>query len=157
MQAQNTTTGKFAIDPEKVICFPAGLPGFPALKDFILHPVDDKEIFTWMQSTAEPQVAFLLTDPFAFFADYAVELEPGICRDLGIESREDVVIQTIVTIPDTGVQDMTANLVGPIVINVKDRKGQQLILTNSGYTTRHRLFQKDIPIEKDCPQKAGEG
>lgn len=157
MQVPNIPFGELEVDPGKVIRFPAGLPGFATLKDFILLPVDDKEIFTWMQSTENLQTVFLLTDPFAFFADYAVDLEPGICQDLGIESRADVVIQAIVTIPDTGVQDMTANLVGPVVINVNNRKGQQIILTNSGYTTRHRLFQKDIPMEKDCPQRAGEG
>lgn len=157
MQVSNTPLGELEFDPEQVIRFSAGLPGFEALKNFILLPVDDSGIFTWMQSTEDPQATFLLTDPFAFFADYAVELEPGICRDLGIDSREDVVIQTIVTIPDTGVKDMTANLVGPVVINVKNRKGQQIILTNSGYTTRHRLFQKDISKEKACPQRDGEG
>ncbi|HHX94791.1 MAG TPA: flagellar assembly protein FliW [Clostridia bacterium] len=155
MKIATSRFGEIEVDPEQFIRFNEGLLGFDTLKSFTLLPVDNSQIFTWMQSTEEPQVAFLLADPFVFFADYAVDLEPALCEALDISSREDLVIQSIVTIPKTGVKDMTANLVGPVVINVKNRTGKQVVISHSGYTTKHRLF-KEIPPENDSLQRAGE-
>lgn len=157
MKIATSRFGEIQVDPEQLIVFQEGLPGFQALKRFTLIPVDDKQVFTWLQSTEDPRVAFLLTDPFVFFADYIVDLDPVFCEALEIGSREDVIIQSIVTIPKTGIKDMTANLVGPVVINVKNRTGQQLVLANSGYTTRHRLFNQELPSQEESLQRAGEG
>lgn len=156
MKVHTTRFGEIEVDSEKIICFSQGLLGFETLNKFTVIPVDDKETFTWLQSTEEPHAAFLLTDPFAFFSDYAVDLNPAICKALSIRSREEVVIQAIITIPETGVKDMTANLVGPVVINVKNRIGKQIVLTDSGYTTRHRLFSNCTVSGEGCGLKAGE-
>jgi flagellar assembly factor FliW len=36
---------------------------------------------------------------------------------------------------------ITANLLGPLVINPRTRRGRQLVLTESGYSTRHPVAQ----------------
>ena len=83
MKIATSRFGEIEVDPQQFITFKDGLPGFENLKSFTLLPVDESQIFTWMQSTEEPWTAFLLTDPFVFFADYAVDLEPGVCESLG--------------------------------------------------------------------------
>ena len=129
--------------PEQVICFNEGLLGFGHLNKYVLLPADNSFVFTWLQSTEDADVAFLLADPFMFFSGYEVELDDSIREGLQIEAEKDVVIQTIVTIPETGVKDMTANLVGPVVINVHDKIGKQTILTQTNYSTRHKLFESE--------------
>jgi flagellar assembly factor FliW len=39
-------------------------------------------------------------------------------------------------------QNMTANLKAPLVFNLKNRRGKQLILNNPAYTTRHNVMEE---------------
>jgi flagellar assembly factor FliW len=47
----------------------------------------------------------------------------------------------IVTIPEDP-SALSANLQGPIILNVAARKAKQLVLANSDYSVAHRLFSK---------------
>lgn len=143
MKLVSSRLGEIEVDPEQVVFFEEGLLGFENLRRFVLLPVDNSLVFTWLQSIEDPNVSFLLADPFMFFPDYEVELEEGVRESLKIEGAKDVVIQAIVTIPDSGVKDMTANLVGPVVISVNDKIGKQIVLTHTNYSTRHKLFETE--------------
>ena len=143
MKITSSRFGEIEIDDEQQIFFKEGLLGFENLKNFVLLPVNNSMIFTWLQSTEEGEIAFLLADPFMFFPGYEVELDESIREDLQIDAAKDVVIQAIVTIPEAEVKDMTANLLGPLVINVNDRIGKQTVLTQTNYTTRHKLFEPE--------------
>jgi len=141
MIIKTTRFGELEVAKEKIINFPKGLPGFEHLRQFVIVPVDNNPAFVWLQSVEAPDVAFLLVDPFLFFSGYEVELTRDLREELSIKNRSDVIIQAIVTIPETGIKDMTANLVGPVVINVKRNLGKQVVLQNTEYGTRHPLFR----------------
>lgn len=146
-QVDTTRFGLIEYSPEDLIHFPAGLLGFPELKDYIVIPLEANPAFFWLQSVQDGQIAFLITDPFLFFPDYQIELSESLKKELGITRREQVVVYTIVTIPATGVKDMTTNLVGPLVINMKNRRGAQYVLGGNEYRTKHRLFSKEATGE----------
>ena len=61
--------------------------------------------------------------------------------DLSLENEEDAVISVIVTMP-TNPQQMTANLKAPLVFNLKNRLGKQIILTSNTYTPRHNIMEE---------------
>ncbi|MDX5476625.1 MAG: flagellar assembly protein FliW, partial [Bacillaceae bacterium] len=44
-------------------------------------------------------------------------------------------------------QETTANLQGPVVINVNKKLGKQVILTGTSYETKHKLFEQLEPIK----------
>lgn len=143
MEIETTRFGKIEVSPDKIITFPEGLLGFEKLKKYALLPLNDNPAFTWLQSVEDPVVAFLILDPFLFFADYSVKLDDNLCSELSIDDNSEVIIQVIANIPKSGVKDITANLVGPLVINVKEKLGKQIILQNTEYGTRHRVFNND--------------
>ena len=58
---------------------------------------------------------------------------------LNIKDEKDVAVYSIVVVPKD-VKKMTANLLGPIIINVKERLGKQVILDDPRYTTKHYIF-----------------
>ena len=62
---------------------------------------------------------------------------------LSLDSDEDAVIYTLVTIPDGDVSRLSANLLAPVVVNKKNGKARQVILEKSNYTTRHLLFPEN--------------
>jgi flagellar assembly factor FliW len=58
---------------------------------------------------------------------------------LGIEDASDVAVFTILTIPDN-FREATANLLAPVVINIRTNLGLQYIPRISDYTTKHSIF-----------------
>ncbi|HBT20194.1 MAG TPA: flagellar assembly protein FliW [Peptococcaceae bacterium] len=142
MKVETSRFGCIEVDEDKIIYFPWGIPGFEDLKKYFLVPVNENPFFTWLQSFDDPNVAFLLVDPFLFFEGYEVELTEDVKKELEIEDRKDIIIQAVTNIPKTGVENATANLVGPIVINVRKRLGRQVILQDVPYGIKHLLFPK---------------
>jgi flagellar assembly factor FliW len=86
-------------------------------------------------------MAFVLINPLLFKPDYTVEVTEAEIGDLNLESEEDAVISAIVTMPSNP-QNMTANLKAPLIFILKNRKGRQVILNNSEYTTRHNIMEE---------------
>jgi flagellar assembly factor FliW len=93
-----------------------------------------------MQSLSTPDLAFLITMPFLFFPDYEFELDDATQKELGIKDQEEMLIYVIITIPQGRIEDMTANLTAPVVLNKKTMQAKQVVLEKGGYTTKHRLF-----------------
>jgi flagellar assembly factor FliW len=59
-------------------------------------------------------------------------------QELNIENEADVAVWSIVTI-DRHNNEVTLNLLAPIVVNVRDKRGKQIILHDSDYQTKHKL------------------
>ncbi|MBQ1742914.1 MAG: flagellar assembly protein FliW, partial [Oscillospiraceae bacterium] len=78
-----------------------------------------------------------------FFPDYEFELDDENQQKLGLERQEDMLLYVLLTIPQGRVQDMTANLMAPLVINAANQQARQLVLEHSPYQTKHRLFPTD--------------
>jgi flagellar assembly factor FliW len=134
--------GELEVAESDLLRFSQGVPGFEHLKEFFLLPVPGNPLFVWLQAVQDPAVAFLLVDPFPFFPDYAVELGESETRFLEASGPEELAVYAVTTIPPEGVREMTANLLAPVVLNLRARLGLQTILDGSGYSTRHRLFRQ---------------
>lgn len=140
MQVSTTRFGTVEIAEERVITFPRGLLGFQKSRRYcLLQPVDDA-CFFWLQSLDEPSVAFVVTDPAQFFPDYSVPVRPEQMEDLRLDSLDDSQIFVIVNKIDSA---LTGNLQGPLVVNVAQRLGEQFVLAEKKWTTRHELLRLD--------------
>ena len=136
--------GEIEVDEEKVIRCAEGIPAFESEHEFLVLPLPSDENdspYVFLQSVNTPELAFLMTNPFIFFPDYEFNLEDDVEKELGINSSDDVLIYTLITIPGGKIPDMTANLMAPLVINQKNFKAKQVILEKGKYTTKHRLFK----------------
>ena len=104
--------GTLEIDPADRVAFPAGLIGLGG-RDFVLVDHDAESSFRWLQSLDDPALALPVTNPWAFFGDYEVELSDDDTERLGETSDVDVWV-TIRT--GAELSDFSANLRAPIVI-----------------------------------------
>lgn len=138
MNVPSQLLGELTIDPDDVFRFPAGLFGFPDARDFVLLPAEQEGLF-WLQSTEFAALAFLLADPFRFFEGYAVELGPNERRDLGDPEREELLVLAIVTLPRAPGGRPTANLQGPITLNLHARLGRQLPIAEGEFGVREEF------------------
>ena len=120
---------------------PSGLIGFPELKQYVLLDHDKDSPFKWFQSLEDGAIAFVLIDPLLFNPEYVAEVTDAELAELDVQTEEDLVISVIVTVPSNP-QNMTANLKAPLIFNLKNRRGKQVILNTSSYTTRHNIMEE---------------
>jgi flagellar assembly factor FliW len=131
--------GEIEVKEGSVLNFEQGIPGFNAEKKFVILPLQDNELFHILQSVTTPQLGFVVTDPFLFTKEYDFELDQGTVESLGFTSEKDVKVLTILTMRET-LNESTANLQAPIIINLANNKGKQVILNDTSYQTKHPIF-----------------
>lgn len=141
IKVSTTRFSDIEVDEKDVIELPAGLIGFPELRCYVMLNHDEKSPFKWLQSLDDGAIAFVLINPLLFKPDYSVEVNEAEVADLEIESESDAVISVIVTMPSDP-NKMTANLKAPLIFNLKNRRGRQVILNNAQYTTRHNIMDE---------------
>ena len=134
--------GTIEIDEKKLVHFAQGIPAFEDEHEFVIIPYDEESPYVFLQSTTTPELAFLMTIPYLFFKDYEFEIDDATEQVLHLESPDDIVVYSLLTIPQGHIEDMTANLMAPVIINQKTMEAKQLVLEKSPYTTKHRLFSK---------------
>lgn len=127
--------GEFVVPRSELITFPAGLYGFSECRTFALVPTARDGLF-WLQSADHSALAFLLADPFVFFADYKVDLSPVELARVGTAEPSDILVLSIVTLGDRTEGTCTANLQGPLVLNMNARTGVQTVLEDEGWGVR---------------------
>lgn len=141
MQIKTTRFGVVEIADDKVMNFAQGLLGFPDHRRYCLLEPGEDACFFWLQSVDEPALAFVVTDPALFFKDYEVPIRPEQADNLAIEKIEDA--QVFVIVNKVG-NVLTANLQGPLLINTINLAGQQLVLADKRWSTRHTIMQVGI-------------
>lgn len=134
MEVLTKAKGLVEVTEKQLVTFPDGIMGFEQYKNYALIN-SDYEPFIWLQSLDDPNLAFLLVDPFLICSEYEADIDDGTLKYIGIESPEDLVVMTIVTIPSDG-SAITANFLGPVVINRKNNKCVQVVLNDSRWTTK---------------------
>lgn len=139
MKVQTTRFGTIDVSEDQVLTLPDGMLGFSECDRFVL--VDDElgEPFQWMQSMKEPSLAFVVIDPARVLSEYHFSVKRDQIKALQTDDVEDLLVYVIVTMSGS-ILDVTVNLQGPIVVNKHTRTGQQIVLNDSKFSTRHPLF-----------------
>lgn len=141
MEITTKYVGTVEITEEQIIHFPSGLPGFVEEKEFALLAFPGNGLFQLLQSIENPNLAFVITDPYQYYADYSFDLDEQIQETLKIEKREDVVVMTIVTIHDPFIKS-TLNLKAPLIFNIRERLAKQYILQDTVYHSKTPMIQE---------------
>lgn len=137
-----TRFGTIEIDAELVITLAEGVIGFEACRRFIVIHSEDATAFRWLQSLEEPAIAFPVVEPCDFRPDYAPTISDSDAALLGLNATMPTLVFAIVTIPKNNPREMTANLLGPLVINALTRQGKQVIVQDEEFTTRHLIVDE---------------
>ena len=139
MKIETARFGVLEVEEGRIIHFPEGLLGFPENKHFFIREHKPNSPFVWLQSVNSPELAFVIINPFLVKPDYLENLSPGERAHFNSENGNHLTVFVLVTIPPGQIQNMTVNLLGPLVINTESMTGRQVILPHSGYNHRHPL------------------
>ncbi|SFL89115.1 flagellar assembly factor FliW [Paenibacillus sp. 1_12] len=130
--------GELEYSKQEMFHFSNGLPGLEEHRDFLLIPMEEGVPFSYLQSLDEGSLSILVTNPFDYFHDYDFSMNEGTQFELQIEQPEDIEVWSAVTVTED-LNEVTVNLLAPIIVNSKKKLGRQIILHDSGYTTKHPL------------------
>ena len=148
MKVETSRFGEIEVPEESAITFPEGIVGFKECTRFVIFDCGDEGVFKWLQSIDRPEIAFVICEAHLIVPDYKVMIGEKERALLSLASLEDAVVCLILYIPPDP-QEMTANLLGPVLFNAEARLGMQLVLVNPEYSTKHRVF--------DAPAGGGDG
>jgi flagellar assembly factor FliW len=131
------------IDPSlglPTITMAVPMPGFPAHREFVLVRLNEDGLLYAFTSIQDPDLRFLVAPPEPFFPDYAPEIENEVFAALNSKDPDRLLLMTVIT---AGVDETTANLMAPIVVDRDTHRAMQVVLSGSGYPVRaimHRAY-----------------
>ena len=142
MNIETTRFGTVEVDDARIVNFPSGLLGFSSYRQFVLLQPDEDGVFYWLQSVEAPDLAFVVTDPALWISEYKANIRREQMSELEMQKVEDAQVMVIVNKRD---DVLTANLQGPIVINVDNCNAMQLVLAEKRWSTRHEIVRLETP------------
>lgn len=143
MQIQTNFLGVTEIDEDRVLTFDEGIYGFDEFEKYTILDIPEQENFKLLQSIHDPYIAFVIINPWDFFKEYEIEIDNNQLKEIEISSHSQMAIFNILTISDD-IENSTANLLAPIIINVNNKKARQFVLNDKIYKTKHLLFSEKI-------------
>lgn len=135
--------GELEVEEKNIFNFVSPIIGFNNLKQYTIIDYKPDSPFKWLQSIEDGDLAFPVTLCSFFGIDYQFNIPDEEVEFLGIESPDDVFVCNIANIPSSDPQSATINMLAPLVINLSNRKAMQLILKNTDFEVRYKLFNTE--------------
>jgi flagellar assembly factor FliW len=128
--------GEMTCAEEAILEFPRGLPGFEGDKRFVLIEQPDLDPVVFLQSLTTPSTCLLTIPVTKLDAAYQIGMTPEDARLLDLDAAPrlgpDVLCLTVLTAGSDG--SCTANLLAPVVINLRKRIGVQAVRADRRYS-----------------------
>lgn len=133
MEIKSRFLGDQQIDPDTVITFPQGIPGFENQKRFKMFHQEGSDIVYWLQSLDDENLTFSLTHPSIFNINYSFMLSDEEEQLLELDNGEEELLILILLHKDidesAGEQPtVKGSIKSPLLINSNKRIGIQKIL-----------------------------
>jgi flagellar assembly factor FliW len=132
VHVSTTRFGDLDIDLEQAFHFDEGLLGFPEAHRFALIDANPDADLYWLQSLEDGSLAFLATVPWTHFATYEPEISDDETDSLDLTSPDDASLLCLLTV-DRANDRVSANLLGPVVINMRNRRAKQIVLHDANW------------------------
>lgn len=130
MEIKSSIFGEQTIDPNTVINFPNGIPGFEDQTRFkLFHQESDNPLIFWLQSLDDESLVFSVAQPAMFSINYDFVLTDAEKSILGIEDISDILLLIILHKDPSNQSVIKGSIKSPLVINSAKRIGLQKILT----------------------------
>jgi flagellar assembly factor FliW len=136
IKVQSSRFGELDVPVDSIITFPTGLVGFPRAHQFVMF--DYKAPFSWFHSVEDSNLAFVVMDGAEFTKafDFA---PPYGDKDTDLQPEDDFAILVIVTVRADAKQT-TANIKAPLFVNLRTRRGVQVIYDDPRLSHRFPLM-----------------
>jgi len=140
-------TRKVSVDNRQIVTFSNGLIGLPQLKVFALIEDEASLPIRLLQCISVPNFVFVVINPFTIYPNYDIEISDDDAVALGVKDASEVLVLAIVTVPED-LRFVSANLLSPLIVNMRTKRGQQILLTDTDYPINYRILRDAVEGEK---------
>lgn len=131
MEIKSKFLGEQQVDPDTLITFPNGIPGFEDHTRFKLFHQEGSDVVYWLQSVDDEELTFSVAHPSHFNLSYNFVLTDEEEKLLGIETSDDILILILLHKDEENVSPGKPTIKGsiklPLVINSNKRIGLQKV------------------------------
>ncbi len=126
-------------EADSVIRFPRGLPGFESETLFVPIEREASKPVLFLQSLVTPQLCFITMPVESVKPGYELRVSDEDLELIGATDGMSASLRCLAVIC-TGRQRPTANLLGPVVINLETHQAVQAVRDDARYAVQHPLF-----------------
>jgi len=144
MDVHTTRFGTLSVSAQDELFFPQGLIGLEDCQRWAVLTDSDNPALGWLQSIEQGHIALGVVSPRRFVADYQLRVDRDELRFLELSTVHDA---EVVVIASRQESDLTLNLRAPLVINVLQRRGCQVVAKDA-YPVRFPLTPQTIPLRR---------
>src|SRR5258708_7285892 len=144
---QTTHFGTISYQPDSILDFPGGLPGFEDRKQFLPIHMAENDPLIFLQSLEQPALCFITMPVTSIDPGYRRAMAEDDAALLGFPAGHapqvgaDVLCLAVVSLKESG---PTANLLAPLVIRLESHRGVQAIAPGSAYSWEHPLLAPEV-------------
>ena len=124
MWINTTRFGRIDVDAADLLTFQSGLPGLEQCREWALLADADNDALGWLQCTTRDDIAIAVVSPRRFVPHYQVRIPRSELTPLRLH---DICRAQLVVVVSKNNKGLTLNLKAPIVINLEDRTGRQVV------------------------------
>jgi flagellar assembly factor FliW len=146
MRIHTTRFSRIDVEPADVLNFSSGLPGLEDCRQWALLADAANDALGWLQSVARGDVALAVVSPRRFVPDYQVRIPRSELSPLVLADIRQAQVVVVVGRNGTG---LTLNLKAPIVINLENRTGRQVVASGD-LPLQYELGQERPPLKKSA-------
>ena len=139
MKINTNYHGEIELREEDILTLVNGMLGFEDIEKFVL--IKEEDIFVEYLQSVKDDIAFAVMDPFIIKQDYTFDIPDMVMKSLDIKSADEVVIKTVVVVPED-ITKIRTNLQAPLVFNNTNNKGMQIVLDDT-YPLRYEFYNKE--------------
>jgi len=144
MDVLTTRFGTLSVPPQDELYFDKGLIGLEDCRRWVVLTDSENPALGWLQSLEHGHIAMGIVSPRRFVSDYQLRVDSSDLRTLALTTERDAEVAVIASRQTSG---LTLNLRAPLVINVENRRGCQVVAKDS-YPVQFSLATTTVPLRR---------
>jgi len=135
MQIQTTRFGFLEVEPDAILSFPHGILGLENCRQWVILADAHNDALAWLQSTTRPEIALAVVSPRRYVPEYQVRVSRAELLSLALKDLQQAEVLVIVGRNEF---ELTLNLKAPLLINLQERIGRQVI-SNAEHSVQYPM------------------
>jgi flagellar assembly factor FliW len=142
--------GDVEYTPDAIFSFAAGIPGFESHQEYLFLNIPQIAPLMFLQSVTCRNLCFVLLPILTVAPEFQLNLTADELRQLDFAENQrpvlghDVLCAALISVGNKEVP--YANMMAPLVVNLKTRVGLQVIHPESGYSLRHPITIEELAV-----------
>ena len=142
--------GSITYQTETALELPRGLPAFENCRRFLALTLPEREPLVFLQSLDDSELCFITVPVQVVDRDYRLRMASEDLELIGLPTGaaprigDQVLCLTVLSMREEG---PTANLLAPVVVNLRNRRAVQSVAPESTYSHQHPLMPTESAPE----------